>query len=122
MEKFMEEYEDIFSSPRKVPLHCQVKHSIDLTPGAPPPDVAIPHATTQTESTHVMSEADKETKFIEHIQHVRQQVHTIFDKSNTKFSRICLISWRNSKQWGPLLPKGGGMIQVDIGGHPLIPF
>ena len=20
-------------------------------------------------------------------------------------------------QWGPLLPKGGGMIQVDIGGH-----
>jgi len=25
-------------------------------------------------------------------------------------------------QWGPLLPKGGGMIQVDIGGHPPIPF
>jgi hypothetical protein len=24
-------------------------------------------------------------------------------------------------QWGPLLPKGGGMIQVDIGGHPPIP-
>jgi hypothetical protein len=22
-------------------------------------------------------------------------------------------------QWGPLLPKGGGMIQVDIGGHRL---
>ena len=25
-------------------------------------------------------------------------------------------------QWGPLLPKGGGMIQVDIGAHPLIPL
>ena len=25
-------------------------------------------------------------------------------------------------QWGPLLPKGGGMIQVDIGGHPSIPL
>ena len=25
-------------------------------------------------------------------------------------------------QWGPLLPKGGGMIQVDIGGHPPIPI
>ncbi|MDW3502781.1 hypothetical protein NQ272_26840, partial [Escherichia coli] len=25
-------------------------------------------------------------------------------------------------QWGPLLPKGGGMIQVDVGGHPPIPF
>ena len=34
-----------------------------------------------------------------------------------KFSR-----WRNSTQWGPLLPKGGGMIQVDVGGHPPIPF
>jgi hypothetical protein len=39
----------------------------------------------------------------------------------TKFSRGFLISWRNSTQWGPLLPKGGGMIQVDIGGHPPIP-
>ena len=25
-------------------------------------------------------------------------------------------------QWGPFLPKGGGMIQVDIGGHPPIPL
>ena len=25
-------------------------------------------------------------------------------------------------QWGPLLPKEGGMIQVDIGGHPPIPL
>ena len=25
-------------------------------------------------------------------------------------------------QWGPLLPKGEGMIQEDIGGHPPIPL
>ena len=25
-------------------------------------------------------------------------------------------------QWGPLLPKEGGMIQVDISGHPPNPF
>jgi hypothetical protein len=27
----------------------------------------------------------------------------------------------NSTQWRPLLPKEGGLIQVDIGGHPPIP-
>jgi hypothetical protein len=31
----MEECKDIFSSPTGVPLHCQVKHPIDMTPGAP---------------------------------------------------------------------------------------
>jgi len=34
MDKVMEEYEDMFASPIGVPQHCQVKHSIDLTPGA----------------------------------------------------------------------------------------
>eukprot|EP00253_Pinus_taeda_P017699 PITA_17699 len=33
MDKVMEEYEDIFISPAGVPLHCPVKHSIELTPG-----------------------------------------------------------------------------------------
>ena len=46
MDKVMEEYEDIFSSPTEVPLHCQVKHSIDLTPGTPPPYVSITHVNT----------------------------------------------------------------------------
>ena len=110
----MEEYEDIFSSPTEVPLHCWENHSIDLTHGTLPHDVSITHANTQEESTHVLSEA---TKFIERIQHV----HDILDKSNTKFSRICL-SWRKLTQWVPLLPNEGGMIQVDIGGHPPIPF
>jgi hypothetical protein len=30
----MEEYSDNFFSPTGVPLHCQVKYPIDLTPGA----------------------------------------------------------------------------------------
>jgi hypothetical protein len=34
----VEEYSDIFSSPTGVPLHCQVKHPIDLTPDAPLPN------------------------------------------------------------------------------------
>jgi hypothetical protein len=34
----MEEYSDIFSSPTKVPLQCQVKHPIDMTPDAPLPN------------------------------------------------------------------------------------
>jgi hypothetical protein len=35
VDKVVEEYSDIFSSPTGVPLHCQVKHPIDLTPDAP---------------------------------------------------------------------------------------
>ena len=38
--------------------------------------------------------------------------------SSAKFSP----PWRNLTQWRPLLPKEGGMIQVDIGGHPPIAF
>jgi hypothetical protein len=38
VDKFMEEYSDIFSSPIEVPLQCQVKNPIDLTP-----DVSLPN-------------------------------------------------------------------------------
>jgi hypothetical protein len=41
VDKVMEEYSDIFSSPTGVPLHCQVKHSIDLTLGAPLPNGSV---------------------------------------------------------------------------------
>ena len=37
----MKEYRDIFSSPTRVPLHFQVKHSIDLTPREPLPNGLI---------------------------------------------------------------------------------
>jgi hypothetical protein len=41
VDKFMAEYKDIFSSPTGVPLHCQVKHPIDLTPDAPFPNGTV---------------------------------------------------------------------------------
>ena len=41
MDKVVEEYGDIFTSPIGVPLHYQVKHPIDLTPGAPLPNGSI---------------------------------------------------------------------------------
>ena len=37
----MEKYRDIFTSPTGVPLHYQVKHSIDLTLGAALPNGLI---------------------------------------------------------------------------------
>jgi hypothetical protein len=41
MDKVMEEYRDIFTSPAGVPLHCQVKHPIDLTLSAFLPNGSI---------------------------------------------------------------------------------
>jgi len=41
MYKVVEEHRDIFTSPTRVPLHCQVKHSIDLTSGVPLPNGMI---------------------------------------------------------------------------------
>ena len=41
MDKVVEEYGDIFTSPTGVPLHYQVKHPIDLTPGASLPNGPI---------------------------------------------------------------------------------
>jgi hypothetical protein len=38
VDKVVEEYSDIFSSPTRVSLHFQVKHPIDLTPDAPLPN------------------------------------------------------------------------------------
>jgi hypothetical protein len=43
VDKIVEEYKDIFSSPTGVSRHCQVKHSIDLTPGAPLPNGPVYH-------------------------------------------------------------------------------
>ena len=38
VEKIMESYKDIFTTLVGVPVHCQVKHSIDLIPGVPLPN------------------------------------------------------------------------------------
>jgi hypothetical protein len=38
-----------------------------------------------------------------------------------RFNKRFPLSPGNSTQWRPLLPKEGGLIQVDIGGHPPFP-
>jgi hypothetical protein len=38
-----------------------------------------------------------------------------------RFNKCFSLSPGNSMQWRPLLPKEGGLIQVDIGGHPHFP-
>jgi hypothetical protein len=38
-----------------------------------------------------------------------------------RFNKGFSLSPGNSTQWRPLLPKEGGLIQVDIGGHPPFP-
>jgi hypothetical protein len=43
VDKIVEEYSYIFSSPTGAPLHCQVKHPIDLTPNALLPNGSIYH-------------------------------------------------------------------------------
>jgi hypothetical protein len=43
VDKVMEEYKEIFSSPTGVPLHCQLKHPIDLTPTSPLPNGPVYH-------------------------------------------------------------------------------
>jgi hypothetical protein len=43
VDKVMEEYSDIFSSPTRVPLHYQVKHPIDMTTGTLLPNGSVYH-------------------------------------------------------------------------------
>ena len=41
IDKVVEEYRDMFTSPTRVPQHCHVKHYTDLTPGASLPNGTI---------------------------------------------------------------------------------
>ena len=52
-----------------------------------PIDVAMPFAATHRDSSHVQFETDKANNFIEHIQHIHQQVHDILEKSNAKYKQ-----------------------------------
>jgi hypothetical protein len=52
-----------------------------------PIDVALPLAVTSTDSSPAPTEADKATRFIERIQHIRQQVQDILQKSNDKYKQ-----------------------------------
>src|SRR6202034_3981302 len=55
----------------------------------------MPLAATHMNSAHVQSETDKATSFIEQIQHIRQQVHDIMEKSNAKYKQ------RHDQHWVP---------------------
>ena len=50
-------------------------------------DVALPLAATQADSSHAQTEAEKAIRFIERIQHIRQQVQYILQNSNAKYKQ-----------------------------------
>jgi hypothetical protein len=43
------------------------------------------------------------------------------NSSRCRVSKCFSLSLENSTQWRPFPPKEGGLIQVDIGGHPSFP-
>ena len=51
--------------------------------------------TSQADLAHVQSEGNKENNFIEHIQHICQQVHEILDRANAKYKQ------RHDQHWVP---------------------
>jgi hypothetical protein len=52
-----------------------------------PIDIAMSFVATQADSTHVQSEVAKANNFIECIQHIHQQFHDIFDRTNAKYKQ-----------------------------------
>jgi hypothetical protein len=81
----------MFNIASNMALHSSTNHipfqvGMEFKPLGPI-DVALPLATTQEEFSHVQSEADKATKFIEWIQHIHQQVHEILQKANAKYKQ-----------------------------------
>jgi hypothetical protein len=52
-----------------------------------PIDVSLPRTTTQTDSSLDQSAVEKSTRFIEQIQHIRQHVQEILQKSNAKYKK-----------------------------------
>jgi hypothetical protein len=72
-------------------LHSSIGHSpfqvgLGFQPLGPI-DVSLPLATTQKYSSHVHSEANKATRFIEKIHHIHQHVHEILQKVNAKYKK-----------------------------------
>jgi hypothetical protein len=80
------------------------------------------------------TQSSKIARLVKKVQTFQPQVRDRFPQtkqcdvsSNTSSSPRCRsrkrfsLSPGNSTQWRPLLPKEGGLIQVDIGGHPPFP-
>ena len=86
MDEVMEEYRDIFTSPAGVPLHCQVKHSIDLTPG-----VALPNGPIYRHSVLENDEIKRQ------IQELLQKGH--IRPSSSPYGRLILLVQKKDKTW-----------------------
>jgi hypothetical protein len=93
----------------------------------------INFSSSSTESSH--TEVDHAARFFEQIQPLQQQLHenlqqakqdNFFSKESNAprfiFSKSLPISHGNLMQWGSFLPKGGEMIQMDLGVHPPFPL
>jgi hypothetical protein len=76
----------------------------------------------------------RDNRFMEQIQPHHQQVrdnlpqtkqHNFSNKAHNsprfRFRKHFPLFPKNSTQWRPLLPKVGGLIHVDISGHPPVP-
>jgi hypothetical protein len=97
-----EEKEDIVSSPTMVPTHCPVKPRYNrLVEQIQPCQQQVRDNLQQAKQCNFSSKASNSPRF--------------------RFNKCFPLSPGNSMQWRPLLPKEGGLIQVDIGGHPPIP-
>jgi hypothetical protein len=67
-------------------IHSPFQACMGFQPLAPI-DVALPIASTQATSCQAHTEVEKATKFVERIQHIRQQVHDILEKANDKYKQ-----------------------------------
>jgi hypothetical protein len=80
-----------------------------------------------TQESHVSRLVKKVQPFQPHVHDNLQQAkqHNFSNKASSssrcRFNKRFSLSPGHSTQWKPLLPKEGGLIQVDIGGHPPFP-
>jgi hypothetical protein len=80
-----------------------------------------------TQASHVARLVKKVQPFQPHVRDNLQQAkqrnfsNKASNSSRCRFNKRFSLSPRHSTQWIPLLPKEGGLIQVDIGGHPPFP-
>jgi hypothetical protein len=80
-----------------------------------------------TQASHVARLVKKVQPFQPHVRDNLQQAkqrnfsNKASNSSRCRFNKCFSLSPRHSTQWRPFLPKEGGLIQVDIGGHPPFP-
>jgi hypothetical protein len=127
IDKIVEEYQHVLAAPTGLPPHCPVKQGYKKTLHT------LHAASSSKKSSH--TQVDHATRLVEWIQPLQQHVHDnlqqakqgkFFNKASSassfRFSRSLPTSQGNLKKWEPLLPKGGGIIHMCLGGHPPFPL